>query len=74
MYSGAGAACFTAYKNDFYLLPEQLGVQAGILHLTALRAELTGSTQEPADSICVKVEGTFNGEPYLLDVAGSGAA
>ena len=54
----------TAYKNDVYLLPEQLGVQAGILHLTALRAELTGSTQEPADSICAKVEGTFNGEPY----------
>ena len=47
-------------KTDIYLLPEQLDVQAGTLHLPALSVVRTVLTQEQADYFGVKVEGTLN--------------
>ena len=51
----------TAYKNDVYLLPVQLDVQAGILHLPALGVVLTVFAQGH-EIIVVKVEGPVKGE------------
>ena len=40
-------------------LPKEFDERVATLHFPALGGELTGFTQEPADSLCFKVEGPF---------------
>merc|ERR1712182_6983 len=52
------------YKNDVYLLPEELDEKVARLHLGALGAELTVLTKEQADYIGVKGEGPYKPDTY----------
>merc|ERR1719450_1902777 len=52
------------YKNEVYLLPEELDEKVASLHLPALGAQLTTLSQEQADYIGVKVTGPFKGDTY----------
>merc|ERR1711901_10120 len=53
-----------AYKNDVYLLPEELDEKVAKLHLPALGAEMTKLTQKQADYIGVKGEGPYKPNTY----------
>merc|ERR1711865_1056731 len=52
------------YKNDVYLLPQELDEKVARLHLGALGAEITTLTKEQADYIGVKIEGRFKPDTY----------
>merc|ERR1711892_588338 len=52
------------YKNDVYLLPNDLDEKVARLHLPALGAQLTTLSKEQADYIGVKVEGPFKPDTY----------
>merc|ERR1711971_662959 len=53
-----------AYKNDVYLLPNELDEKVAKLHLPALGANLTVLSKEQADYIGVPVAGPFKGNHY----------
>ena len=52
------------YKNDVYLLPEELDEKVAALHVLALGAELTTLMNKQADYIGAKVTGPFKLETY----------